>query len=83
MSTVYVQSDRKILIEVGFVRGSEEFKGTLQPGPNYQSVQLRPGLNVVDAKLAREWLRTNAKYLDCIKEHKIRIVDSPSQEMTA
>jgi hypothetical protein len=65
------------------VRGSNEFKGTLEPGPKYQCVQLRPGLNVVDAKIAREWLRTNAKFLDCIKEHKIQIVDSPLEAETA
>jgi hypothetical protein len=77
MSTVRVQSDREIALEVGLVRGSNEFKSTLTPGPKYQRVQIQRGINTVPADIAREWLRKN-KFLDCVKEKRIRIVDKDS-----
>ena len=79
MSTVIVQSDRSIAFEIGLERGCDhEHKGTLVPGPKYQCAQIRPGLNTVDATLAREWFRKNSKILECVKEHKIRIVEKVS-----
>jgi hypothetical protein len=77
MNTVRVWSELCIALEVGLVHGVKEFKSTLQPGPNYRHVQLRRGLNEVDGSLVREWLRKN-KFLACVKEHKIRIVEKIS-----
>ena len=82
MTTVAVWSDFTISLEVGLVY-SEEFKGTLVPGPNHRRVPLNRGLNeAVDATVVREWMRRN-KHLKCVKEKRIRIVKDITEQDTA
>jgi hypothetical protein len=72
--TECVHSELKILMEVGLLFG--------EPGPRYRSFQVAHGINHVPADLAREWFRVNRRFLECIQNGKIRIVDS-SQEVAA
>jgi len=80
--TVTVWSDLSIRIETGLRRGDFEGGSGLSPGPNYKSAQLRLGVQDVDGQLIREWLKTNRKYLDCIKDGRVRILDSVSRTVT-
>jgi hypothetical protein len=72
--TVCVHSDLSILMEVGLEFGVR--------GPKYRSFQIIHGLNTVPAEIAREWFRVNKRFLECIRDGKIRLVDSVSQTET-
>jgi hypothetical protein len=81
--TVTVWSDISIRIETG-LRLMEFEGGALMvgSGPNFKCAQLVRGENHgIDAALIREWLRKN-KFLECVKEKRIRIVDSVSPTVT-
>lgn len=81
--TVTVWSEFAIRIEIG-LRLMEFEGGALMVGggPDYKAAQLVRGENHgIDAALIREWLRKN-KFLECVKEKRIRIVNSVSPTVT-
>jgi hypothetical protein len=75
-ATCDVHSDFAIRIEVGLEHGGAAFKNSLQPGSNHRTFDLCRGLNTgVPRDIIEPWLRTNRRYLGCIKERRIRIVE--------
>lgn len=70
-----------IRIEIGLVRGGiEGGKAALYPGPKHRTFELQRGINRdVPRDIIEPWLRKNRPFLPCIKDGRIRIVESQEQ----
>jgi hypothetical protein len=76
-ATCDVFSDFSIRLEIGLERGADhEYKAALSPGRNHRTFELRRGVNHgVPRDIIAPWLKTNRRYLDCIKQGRIRVVE--------
>jgi hypothetical protein len=85
MTTCCVWSDVAVRIEVGLERGANpEHRGCLSPGPNHQTHQLNRGINHgVPRALVGEWMRRNRKYVEAIRDGRIRIVEEQPETAAA
>jgi hypothetical protein len=78
---VKIESQLAIRIEIGLEKA--EFEGGLMllPGPRTRTFQVQRGLNEIPLEIWRPWHSRNKKFLSCLTDGRIRIVNSVSQEV--